>query len=184
MPASRRVDISFRPVGTGDLTLLEKWMGEPHWRKWWGDAGSELANICDMIEGKDTTRPFLFLIEGKPAGYIQYWFVGHQQNPSWILRHPWLADLPAEAIGIDLSIAEEANLSKGYGSAVLSAFVDRLVPLGYETIIIDPDPGNKRAVRAYEKAGFERIEAFNRNTTDCVILQYKKNSKENGKSDS
>ena len=27
---------------------------------------------------------------------------------------------------------------------------------GYATIIIDPDPANARAVRAYEKAGFRK----------------------------
>lgn len=178
------MEISFKPMSIDDLPLLETWMAMPHWREWWGDAEGELADISNMIDGKDTTRPFLFLIDGKPTGYIQYWHVGHQQTPGWIARHPWLADLPAEAIGVDISIGETEKLSKGIGTAVLSEFVRRLEALGYETILIDPDPKNKRAVRSYEKAGFEYVKAFNKNTEDCMILQYKPNSSDERKPNS
>jgi len=57
-------------------------------------------------------------------------------------------------VGVDLSIGDEASLSKGYGSLALRAFVRMLREQGHDTIIIDPDPRNLRAVRAYEKAGF------------------------------
>lgn len=166
------MQINFKPVEVDDLALLESWMALPHWRQWWGEADSELGQICEMIEGRDTTRPFLFLVDGEPAGYIQFWHVGHHQNPSWILRNPWLADLPRDAIGVDLSIGEETNLSKGIGSAVLKKFVAILKELGHETIIIDPDPDNARAIRAYEKAGFRPVEAYNRQTKDCLIMAY------------
>ena len=49
------------------------------------------------------------------------------------------------------------KLVAGIGSAVLRAFAERLVAQGHRTIIIDPDPDNSRAVRAYEKAGFRAI---------------------------
>ena len=147
-------------------------MNLPHWQEWWGESDSELAHICDMIEGKDTTRPFLFLVDGKAAGYIQYWHVGHHQNPSWISRNPWLADLPRDAIGVDLAIGQDQDLSKGIGSAALVKFVTILKSLGHDTIIIDPDPDNKRAVRAYEKAGFRSVPEFNQKTTDCLIMAH------------
>jgi ribosomal protein S18 acetylase RimI-like enzyme len=31
---------------------------------------------------------------------------------------------------------------------------------GVETCIIDPDPANKRAIRSYEKAGFEYVKSY------------------------
>ncbi len=164
--------ITFKPVTVDDLSRLESWMALPHWRQWWGEAEAELGHICDMIEGKDTTRPFLFLVDEKPAGYIQYWHVGHHQNPSWISRYPWLADLPRNAIGVDLSIGEASNLSRGIGTATLKKFVAILLELGHDTIIIDPDPENARAIRAYEKAGFRPVEAYNRQVTDCLIMAY------------
>ena len=35
-------------------------------------------------------------------------------------------------------------------------FVDRLLNSGTPRVVTDPDPDNGRAVRAYEKAGFEK----------------------------
>ena len=37
-----------------------------------------------MIEGRDTTWPFIVSVDGEPVGYIQYWFVGDHQNATWI----------------------------------------------------------------------------------------------------
>lgn len=162
--------ISFRPVGPDDLALLARWMDTPHWRQWWGDPEEELGFICDMIEGRDTTRPFLFLVEGRPAGYIQYWIIGHHQNGIWVKDNPWLMALPSDAIGVDLSIGAADDLSKGYGSLALKAFVAMLRSEGFANIIIDPDPTNGRAVRAYEKAGFRPIPELEGKTGEDVLL--------------
>ena len=162
--------ISFRPVEAADLELLGSWMQTPHWLEWWGEPEEELAHIRDMVEGRDTTRPFLFLVEGKPAGYIQYWFIGHHQNETWVKDHPWLMELPADTIGVDLSIGDARNLSRGIGTAALTAFVAMLRKEGFENIVIDPDPKNARAVRAYEKAGFRPIPELERHVGDGVLL--------------
>ena len=61
----------------------------------------------------------------------------------------------------------------GIGSAALAAFVAYLRGLGHETIIIDPDPANARAVRAYSKAGFRPVERLLDRTGDDVrIMQF------------
>lgn len=171
-------NITFRPVACGDLELLATWMDKPHWRRWWGEPEGELDDIRNMIEGRDTSRPFLFLVDGREAGYIQYWFVGHHQNKSWIAGHPWLADLPEETIGIDLSIGEEKDLARGLGSMALHKFATHLYGFGYTTIIIDPDPGNKRAIRAYEKAGFHTVEHLAGKYDDVLIMQFQLNKNE------
>lgn len=68
-----------------------------------------------------------------------------------------MKELPEDSIGVDLSIADSANLSKGLGTAVLKAFLKRLIDDGHRTVIIDPDASNARAIRAYEKAGFRPL---------------------------
>ena len=171
--------ITFRPVEAEDLELIACWLERPHVREWWGDPDEELARIRHMVEGRDTTRPFIFSIGGVPTGYIQYWFVGHHQNDTWIKDHPWLAELPAETIGVDLSIANAGDLSKGIGSAVLTLFVDRLTAAGHRSIIIDPDPKNIRAVRAYEKAGFRPIPALLGRSGDNLIMLYQPDDRSN-----
>jgi len=156
----------------GDLPLMLQWLETPHMREWWGEPDVELGYIRDMIEGRDTTRPFIFSADGEPTGYIQYWFIGDHQNAAWIADHPWLAELPSDAVGVDLSIGEPKNLAKGIGSAVLRTFAQRLVEQGYRTIVIDPDPANTRAVRAYEKAGFRPVPHLVGRTGDTLVMQY------------
>jgi hypothetical protein len=72
--------ISFRSVTADDYGLLENWMQRPHWREWWGEVETELGYIRDMVEGRDTTRPYLFELDGEPAGYIQAWIIADQSQ--------------------------------------------------------------------------------------------------------
>jgi RimJ/RimL family protein N-acetyltransferase len=166
----------FHPMTGDDLPLMRRWLDTPHVKEWWGESDAELGYIRDMIDGRDTTRPFIFSVDGKRIGYIQYWFVGHHQNAEWLTDHPWLAELPTDAVGVDLSIGDAACLAQGIGSGALRAFAERLIEQGYQTIVIDPDPENHRAVRAYEKAGFRVIPRLLGRTGDAFIMQYDPNN--------
>jgi RimJ/RimL family protein N-acetyltransferase len=168
----------FRPMTDADLPLMRRWLEMPHMQEWWGEPETELGYVIDMIEGRDTTRPFIFCVDGQPVGYIQYWFIGDHQNVTWIADHPWLAELPPDAVGVDLSIGDPAKLSQGVGSAVLQEFAQRLAGMGLRNIIIDPDPSNRRAVRAYEKAGFRAVPHLLGRTGDTLIMQYESHETE------
>ena len=164
------VEIGFRPVTPADYPLLLGWLRAPHIREWWGDPEEELGHMRDMVEGRDTTRPHIIEADGTPIGYIQVWFIGDNQDEA--AEHPWVAELPLEAVGVDLSIGDPDRLSQGLGSAALAGMVRRLRADGHETIIIDPDPANARAVRAYEKAGFRPIPALAGRSGDALIMQF------------
>ena len=165
--------ITFRSVEPEDLPTLADWMARPHWREWWGEPQEELGYVKDMIEGRDTTLPFIFQLDGTDKGYIQVWFVKDQLGPDILEDYPWLVLLPREAVGVDLSIADQEDLSKGIGTRVLQAFVQKLRHDGYERIIIDPDPANQRAVRSYQKAGFEEIPDLLGKTDDSLLMEHK-----------
>ena len=169
---NHKLDISFRPVTTNDLPILGEWLNYEHWRRYWGNPDEELELIRQMVAGHDTTRPFMFSVDGQVMGYIQYWFVGHHQNRSWVNKYPWLQALPSEAVGIDLSIGKSKYLSKGIGTQTLNQFIERLSQLGYTNFVIDPDPQNKRAIRAYEKAGFSPITSLQDKNEDVLLMQY------------
>lgn len=149
------------------------WMAQPHWRDWWGDdIAVEIGYLRDMIDGRDSTRAFLFQVKGRVAGYIQVWRVADARVEPWLTEAPWVLDLPDDAVGVDLSIGPADLLSRGVGSAVLAAFVARLRAEGLGTIVIDPDPANLRAVRAYEKAGFRVIPDLRHRTKDCLLMRH------------
>lgn len=164
--------IAFRPVTARDLPMLAAWLRAPHWREWWGDPDGELGHIRAMVEGRDTTRPFIIEVDGAPVGYIQRWSIRDARVEPWLTEAPWLTRLPDDAVGVDLSLADCARLGQGLGSAALAAFVARLRAEGRRSIVIDPDPGNRRAVRAYEKAGFRPIPSLLGRTGDSLLMQH------------
>jgi aminoglycoside 6'-N-acetyltransferase len=164
----------FQPVTVQDLPLLESWISQPHWQEWWDKPEIEIGFIRAMVEDQDSTRPFIFHVDDKPAGYIQYWYVGDQLALGWEEHAPWLNLVSDNAVGIDLSIADADRLSRGIGRRVLNKMAKQLEYQGHESIIIDPDPENKRAVRCYQSAGFEIIEELAGKTDDWLIMQYRK----------
>jgi aminoglycoside 6'-N-acetyltransferase len=180
MPAATpsRRQISFIPVRPEHYALLQTWLNAPHMQEWWGEPEAELGFIRDMVEGRDTTRPFLIALGGEPIGYIQYWYIGHHQNEQWIKDHPWLMELPSDTIGVDLSIGNADKLSQGIGSRALTAFVRMLRDEGHTDIIIDPDPANARAVRAYGKAGFRPVPHLEGRTDGVLIMHHHINANE------
>ncbi len=170
--ATQGFDIAYRPMTPEDLPLFAAWLEQPHWREWWGDPQIEVGYVRDMLEGRDTTIPYLFLLDEKPAGYIQMWFACDQQKSDFVREQPWLAELTAEAVGLDLSIADAAHLSRGLGSYTLRAFAEELQQRGFKTIVIDPAPTNMRAVRSYQKAGFTPVPHLEGRTSSVLIMQF------------
>ena len=163
-------EITFRPVALADLPLLAGWMAADHWRQWWGEPEEELTDIRAMIEGRDTTRPYLFFDAGLPVGYIQVWKVADNLFEPWLTEAPWMALVAPETVGVDLSIGPPEALGRGIGSRALAAFVAMLRAEGHRRIVIDPDPANARAVRAYEKAGFRVMPELVGRSGDSLIM--------------
>ena len=73
-------DIKFEPVAEKHYPLLKRWLNAPHIREWWGEPETELGYIIDMVEGRDTTKPYIFHVNGEPTGYIQVWRIGPHQT--------------------------------------------------------------------------------------------------------
>jgi aminoglycoside 6'-N-acetyltransferase len=149
-------EIAFRSITKRDLTLIAKWAAEPHWLEWWGETEKSVKDIEAAIED-DATEPMLALIDDKPAAYVQTY------DPHLEDHHPY-QDQAFGTLGIDISIGDGSMLGKGHGTAIIEALAAMLFEEGTPRLIIDPDPANKRAIRAYEKAGFiafdERISKF------------------------
>jgi aminoglycoside 6'-N-acetyltransferase len=143
----------FRPVEASDLLMLREWLEVPHVAAWWGDPDGEIADIADMLEG-DIVRPFVAHLLGRPFGYIQAY------DPHRELDHPY-QDQPVGTLGIDQFIGVPELTGLGHGPGLTQAFCRRLFAEGAIRVITDPDPENKRAVRAYEKAGFRRDDIRN-----------------------
>ena len=165
--------LSFSPMTADDLPLIAGWMDQPHWREWWSsDIGTELGYLRDIVEGRDSTRAFLFHLDGQPTGYIQVWRIADARVEPWLSDAPWVMNLPDDAVGVDLSIGPTDLLSQGIGSRALAEFVAVLRAEGHDNIVIDPDISNQRAIRAYQKAGFRKIAGLAGRTGDILLMRH------------
>jgi aminoglycoside 6'-N-acetyltransferase len=141
-------EIGFRPVTAADRPMLAEWIARPHWARWWGPADEEAASIAEDPTA-DVGR-FVFTLDGRDAGYIQWW----RPTGEWEIP----VDAPPETTrGVDMSVADAADLGRGIGPRVLGAFVHRLAAEGVTRFLIDPAPDNAAARRAYAKAGFVEV---------------------------
>ncbi|HEY5818327.1 MAG TPA: GNAT family N-acetyltransferase [Mesorhizobium sp.] len=142
-PTSR---YSFRAVTEEDLPLIARWLAEPHVAEWWGDPDSEIADIRDHMDSI-SVEPLIVELAGRAIAYLQSY------DPHLEDDHPY-QDQPHGTLGVDLSIGPSDLIGRGHGSAILRQYCEELFEEGCPRIVIDPDPDNARAIRAYEKAGF------------------------------
>jgi aminoglycoside 6'-N-acetyltransferase len=139
-------DITFRAVTKKDASLLTRWAETPHWQELWGNTADIVTEIMGQIDS-DSVEPMIVELDGKPVAYVQTY------DPHMEEDHPY-QDQPFGTLGIDISIGEANDLHKGLGTQILTTLSQVLFDEGTMRLIIDPDPSNKRAIRAYEKAGF------------------------------
>ncbi|MCP4999784.1 MAG: GNAT family N-acetyltransferase [Hyphomicrobiales bacterium] len=79
-----------------------------------------------------------------------------------------LAHLPPSTRAIDTFIGEPEMINAGHGSGYLRAMARLPLDNGAFAVVIDPEPDNARARRAYHKAGFVRVEK--RTTSECPAI--------------
>lgn len=126
--------------------MLGAWLRKAEVREWWGDPDRELGLLREDLGNPQMTMLIAFY-DDRPFGYLQ-----HYDVRAWPMAY--FAHLPEGARAVDMFIGETDMLSGGHGSSMLRHIAEELVEDGVPAIAIDPDPDNKRAVRAYEKAGF------------------------------
>jgi aminoglycoside 6'-N-acetyltransferase len=150
----------FRSLTPRDLKLVERWLEEPHVRRWWGDPREQLAEIREALES-ESTEPMIAEHAGRAFAYVQAY------DPHMEDRHPY-QDQPTGTLGIDFFIGEPAMLRQGHGTGLLADLAAMLFEEGAPRLVADPDPGNAVAIRTYRKAGF--TEAGLRNTPFGTVM--------------
>ena len=141
----------FRAMTAADLPMVRGWLAAPHVVEWWGDPDEQFGLVKDDLDHPAMDQ-FVVSVDDRAFAYLQCY------DPlAW--PESGLADRPPGTRGIDQFIGEPDMMGLGHGSAFIRAYVDRLLAAGSPQVLTDPDPNNRRAIRAYEKAGFlaERV---------------------------
>src|SRR3954453_7988539 len=136
MPELRGDIVTLRPLRFADAARLREIHAEPAVAAWWGSMDEELP-----FDEPEATR-FTIWVDGEVAGLVQY---GEEDEPDY--RHAW----------VDIFVAT-AYQGRGVGTDAVKTLARHLVEArGHHRITIEPSLDNAAAVRAYEKAGFERV---------------------------
>ena len=137
-----------------DADLVLKWINTPHVSQWWGDPSKALSGLMERPNGGGDA---LIIADEVPVGYIRW------QKPSRAeLDAAGLQEIPEDtSMDIDIAIGEPDYIGLGIGSRAIEILVKDLeTDSGLRTIILATSVYNLIALRAYEKAGFERRRRF------------------------
>jgi len=139
-----------------DLVMLHDWLNRPHIVEWWGGERPTLAEVRSQylprVMAQARVTPYIAMLGARPIGYAQS-YVALGSGEGW-----WEDETDPGVRGIDQSLAEPGELGKGLGTLLVRALVARLFRDPAVTKIqTDPAPGNLRAIRCYEKAGFRQV---------------------------
>jgi aminoglycoside 6'-N-acetyltransferase len=138
----------FRPMTAADLPLIRRWLALPHVREWWGDPQQQYTLVSGDLD-EPAMDQYIVSLAGNPFGYLQCYDL-----TAW---NSGLGQQPQGTRGIDLLIGEPDMIERGHGSALIRAFTDERLRQDAPRMVTDPDPANLRGMRAYEKAGFEKV---------------------------
>jgi aminoglycoside 6'-N-acetyltransferase len=141
------LDYAFRPMAPGDLAMVRRWLETPEVVRWWGQPDQQYELVSGDLAHPDMDQ-FIVSLDGRPFGYIQCYALS-----AW---NGGLGSQPPQTRGIDQFIGVPDMIGRGHGSGFIRQFAEGLLKSGTPRVVTDPDPGNGRAVRAYEKAGFAR----------------------------
>ncbi len=128
--------LKFARLTAEDLPLLKFWLDESHVKTWWDQ---NMIKYILRLAADSPIKCFIIKIDNVPVGFIQHYPSGYQ----------------AGAEGVDFFIGNPTFIGKGLGAFLLSEFIERMLPA--KTVVVDPDVKNVRAIRTYEKTGFQKI---------------------------
>lgn len=143
-------DVYFRIFEKKDIPLLREWLSMPHVSEYWQEDEEQLEEKFPAgLQARGVT-PFIALMGGQPIGYIQYY-------EACKIGGGWWPGMSPGTFGIDQFIGDPDMVGKGIGPFMIKTMCNHIfMHMKASAIIADPDPGNRRAIRAYEKCGFTR----------------------------
>ena len=167
------MDITFRQLANSDLENIVQWMQDEGVARWWyagryADGSSEEAIRAEWgprARGEpnieDKTDCYIVTVDATDIGLIQTSLFADYPEHAAEVQVP-------ESAGVDVLIGLPEWRNRGVGSALIKQFVNEVVFANpaVQRCTIDPDPENRRAIRAYEKVGFRYVRSYRSKISD------------------
>jgi aminoglycoside 6'-N-acetyltransferase len=164
---NKPIPITLRPATIDDLTILKYWDEQPHVVD--SDPKDDWNWEKELLNEPEWRRQLMAELNGRPVGFIQI------IDPAKEETHYW-GDVADNLRAIDIWIGEEEDLGKGYGTIMMtlalnSCFAEENVA----SVIIDPLASNTKAIRFYERIGFQYVAHRYFGEDLCCVYKMDKN---------
>ncbi len=137
--------------------------------KWWRDR--ELikltSGILKPISGGEVEKYFLVILRTKKDRHFMI-NLGRKT-----IGHISLSKRKNDWYETQIVIGEKNYWNKGYGTEAIKLLIDKARRFGIRKIYLEVRPNNKRAIRAYQKAGFIKagLKRYPKNKYLPVVLR-------------
>lgn len=160
----------FIPFAEPHLNIFRSWLQKNHIKPVWQES-EDVDELKEKFLQKLPARgvkAFIFSQNTKLIGYIQY-YSAPSIGGGW-----WEKELPG-TYGIDLMIGDEKKMDMGIGHNVIKEFISFIckVESNVKSVIVDPEPSNVKAIRAFEKAGFIQEAKMETLNGTAILMRFK-----------
>lgn len=162
--------LGFRQMAAADFPMMTAWLAMSHVRAFYQPEPISLDEVCQkygprLAEGWPT-RCHIAESRGQPFAYLQCY-----RNAEWPEWAALVGDLTG--LSIDLYIGEPAFLGRGYGRAMLAAYVRDVAFAswpGEERCYIAHAVANERALACSFAVGFRELREFDEDGVTMRLL--------------
>ena len=152
-----------RPATPDDLELLRRWDEQAHVVA--SDPNDDWGWETELARQPDWREQLIAEVDGRPVGFVQIIDPAREDSRYW-------GDVPANLRAVDIWIGEEADLGKGYGTAMMRLALERCFAApGVVAVLVDPLAANTRAHRFFERLGFRFVERRRFGADDCCVYR-------------
>ena len=148
--------VTLRLMTEHDLAMLYEWLNRSHIVEWWGgeEARPTLADVQEQylpsVLAQESVTPYIAMLNGEPIGYAQS-YVALGSEDGW-----WEEETDPGVRGMTSHWRMHHNWAKAWEPSWFELWLSCCSMIRVTKIQTDPSPSNLRAIRCYEKAGFEQ----------------------------
>lgn len=157
--------VTLRRAVPADVALLEQWDADPDVASSGGD-DDEFDWVTEVPRDVEWREILIGEAGGEPVGVVVLIDAAREET------HYWGEVTDHGAWAIDIWIGEERHRSRGLGrqmmeGALARCFGEHAAPV----VLIDPLESNTRAIRFYERLGFEHIGLRTFGEDRCAVMR-------------
>lgn len=169
--------LKVRRLALDDAHMLERWLSDPVVLEYYEgrDRPHDRALVMEHFYSGENDEEVRCIVEfeGEAIGYIQFYPLDEEGREEYSCQ-----DVVGNIYGMDQFIGEPRFWNRGVGTQLIQSTVHYLFTENDAVkIVMDPQTWNTRALRVYEKCGFERIKLLERHEwhegemRDCWLIE-------------